>query len=61
MSGVDFDRAKLTQNYQHQMQRPSCNNCQLRVAHHMQCGRGGFFVQTFGVCALHAPQPKAAA
>lgn len=50
MSGVNFECAKLQQGYLQQMQRPACGNCQLRLAHHMQCGRGGFYVQAFGIC-----------
>jgi hypothetical protein len=44
------------------MQRTSCNNCQHRLAHHMQCGRSGIYVQAFGVCNDHQPaaaQPQA--
>lgn len=59
MSGVNFELAKVQQNYQMPMQRPSCENCQHRLAHHMQCGRGGFFVQAFGVCAQHERVAKA--
>ena len=60
MSGVNFERAKLQQNYVMPMQRPSCSNCELRLAHHMQCGRGGFYVQAFGICASHQPTTKVA-
>ena len=52
---LTFDQAKAVQAYQMPTQRPSCSNCALRMAHHMQCGRGGFYVQAFGVCKLHQP------
>lgn len=55
MSGVNFERAKVQQNYLMPGRRPACQNCQHRLAHHMQCGRGGFYVQAFGVCSLHQP------
>lgn len=53
MSGVNFERAKIAQGYLQQLQRPACSNCQLRLVHQMQCGRGGFYVQHFGLCASY--------
>ncbi len=60
MSGTNFERAKLNQAYEMPLQRPSCENCHLRMAHHMQCGRGGFFVQSFGICSMYQPKPSQA-
>lgn len=60
MSGNTFDLAKQRQGYLMPMQRTSCNNCQHRMVHHMQCGRSGIYVQAFGVCNLHTPNDKPA-
>jgi hypothetical protein len=61
MSDVNFALRKVAQGYVMPMARalstkanqPACHNCHHRIAHYMQCGRGGFFVQASGVCDMH--------
>lgn len=64
MTGLTFDKRKQLQGYlmplqrqvpQDDQQRSGCDTCQHRMAHHMQCGRGGFYVQAQGVCNEFSP------
>ena len=66
MSGITFDKMKQIQGYRMPMQRDAaaadaannCGNCNKRIAHQMQCGRSGIYVQQLAVCNRHEAKSK---
>lgn len=70
MSLNTFDRAKLAQKFQPSSQRPACLVCANRSAEpvsrsqrecRFQCLKGGFFVDSYSVCAAYQARAETGA